>query len=149
LLLGLLDADTTVWLSPSLKQSDAASWLRFHTGCRWAEVVNEAQFVWVGLGDELPTLHQLRLGSDTYPDQSATCVIEVRSLHADEQGWLLQGPGIPGSRSLAVQGLPPTFESQWADNHSKFPRGVDVFFTTPTQVAGLPRTTQIVSPSED
>jgi alpha-D-ribose 1-methylphosphonate 5-triphosphate synthase subunit PhnH len=33
LLLGLLDADTTLWLSPALASSDAPAWLRFHTGC--------------------------------------------------------------------------------------------------------------------
>ncbi len=34
LLLALLDAECSVWLSASLRATDAADWLRFHTGCR-------------------------------------------------------------------------------------------------------------------
>jgi alpha-D-ribose 1-methylphosphonate 5-triphosphate synthase subunit PhnH len=37
---------------------------------------------------------------------------------------------------------------QWQHNHASFPRGVDVFLTTPTQVVGLPRTTRIVNTQE-
>jgi alpha-D-ribose 1-methylphosphonate 5-triphosphate synthase subunit PhnH len=37
---------------------------------------------------------------------------------------------------------------QWQHNHASFPRGVDVFLTTPTHVVGLPRTTHIVNTEE-
>jgi alpha-D-ribose 1-methylphosphonate 5-triphosphate synthase subunit PhnH len=145
LLLGLLDADTAVYLSPSLAGSDAAAWLRFHTGCSEVADVAQAQFIWVGQGDALPQLHNLRQGSDAYPDQSATCVIEVHNLHADEAGWRLQGPGILGERTLRVQGLAADFPNQWSRNHAGFPCGVDVFLVTATQIVGLPRTTRILA----
>jgi len=145
LLLGLLDADTAVYLSPSLAGSDAAAWLRFHTGCSEVADVAQAQFIWVGQGDALPQLHNLRQGSDAYPDQSATCVIEVHNLHADEAGWRLQGPGILGERTLRVQGLAADFPNQWSRNHADFPCGVDVFLVTATQIVGLPRTTRILA----
>lgn len=51
LLLALLDADTCLWLSPSLAESDAAAWLRFHTGCRLVTEPAAAQFCWVGNRD--------------------------------------------------------------------------------------------------
>jgi alpha-D-ribose 1-methylphosphonate 5-triphosphate synthase subunit PhnH len=148
LLLGLLDADTTLWLSPALASSDAPAWLRFHTGCLIVTDVGAAQFVWVAQGDDLPSLSRMQKGSDAYPDQSATCVIEVNSLQTDAVGWRLQGPGIPAERNLRVRGLPPDFAAQWAYNHAEFPRGVDVFLTTPTQIAGLPRTTRILPDPE-
>lgn len=148
LLLGLLDADTRLWLSPALAGSDAAPWLRFHTGCHIVAEANDANFVWVALGDALPVLASLRLGTDAYPDQSSTCVIETLALHADVAGWTLQGPGIQDQRHLQVTGLVPDFTAQWALNHASFPRGVDVFLTTPTHVVGLPRTTHIVNPEE-
>ena len=148
LLLGLLDADTTLWLSPALASSDAPAWLRFHTGCLIVTDVGAAQFVWVAQGDDLPSLSRMQKGSDAYPDQSASCVIEVNSLQTDAVGWRLQGPGIPAEHNLRVRGLPPDFASQWADNHAEFPRGVDVFLTTPTQIAGLPRTTRILPDPE-
>ena len=143
LLLGLLDADTTLWVSPTLASGDAAQWLRFHSGCQLVQDAQTAQFVWLAQGDPLPLLSGLRLGSDPYPDQSATCVIEVQSLQGDGQGWTLQGPGICGECSLRVAGLPEDFAAQWADNHASFPRGVDVFLCSPGQIAGLPRTTRI------
>jgi alpha-D-ribose 1-methylphosphonate 5-triphosphate synthase subunit PhnH len=60
----------------------------------------------------------------------------------------LQGPGIPSERHVHALGLPSDFAAQWADNHASFPRGVDVFLSTATQIAGLPRTTRILIDSE-
>lgn len=148
LLLGMLDADTTLWLSPALASSDAPAWLRFHTGCQIVADTAAAQFVWVAQGDDMPQLSSLQLGSDAYPDTSATCVLEVDSLHNDAGGWRLQGPGIPTERNLYALGLPSDFAAQWADNHANFPRGVDVFLSTATHMAGLPRTTRILIDSE-
>jgi alpha-D-ribose 1-methylphosphonate 5-triphosphate synthase subunit PhnH len=64
----------------------------------------------------------------------------------------LQGPGIQSERKLCVQGFAngfaAEFVAQWADNHASFPRGVDVFLITTTQIAGLSRTTRIQSDTE-
>jgi alpha-D-ribose 1-methylphosphonate 5-triphosphate synthase subunit PhnH len=143
LLLALLDADTTLWLSPSLAGSDAAAWLRFHTGCKLMNDPAHAQFCWFAQGDAWPALSGLCLGSDSWPDRSATCLIEVDRMQADVPGWTLQGPGIQGERQLKVRGLPANFEAEWHENHSRFPCGVDVFLASPTQIVGLPRTTRL------
>jgi alpha-D-ribose 1-methylphosphonate 5-triphosphate synthase subunit PhnH len=90
----------------------------------------------------------MRQGSDAYPDQSATCVMEVQSLHAGSPGWVLQGPGIASQQPLQVQGLADDFPTQWAQNHGLFPQGVDVFLATPSQVVGLPRTTRMLNSQE-
>jgi alpha-D-ribose 1-methylphosphonate 5-triphosphate synthase subunit PhnH len=148
LLLGLVDSDTRLWLSPSLADSEAAAWLRFHTGCAWVADPAEAQFVWVALGDPWPDLERLCQGTDEYPDQSATCVFEVESLDSQADGWVLQGPGILGQTTLQVQGQPADFPAQWARNHGHFPCGVDIFLATPTQIAGLPRTTRLLNAEE-
>lgn len=148
LLLGLLDADTRLWLSPKLAGSDAAAWLRFHTGCILVADAAQAQFCWFAQGDDGPALSDLNPGTDTWPDQSATCVVEVDSLRGDTPGWTLKGPGIDGECQLQVRGLPAGFESQWQDNHASFPRGVDVFLASPTQIVGLPRTTRLHQAAE-
>lgn len=146
LLQALVDSECSVWLSPSLVTSDAAAWLRFHTGCRWAQSPANAGFLWVARGDELPELASLDAGSHEYPDQSATCVLEVQSLDMlDVDGMVLTGPGIANEQPLGVQGLPDGFLTQWAANQGNFPRGVDLFLATPTHISGLPRTTQIRS----
>ena len=146
LLLALLDSDCTLWLSRSLAGSDAASWLRFHTGCQLVEQAEQAMFVWVGAGDEIPALSSFSQGSDTGPDQSATCVLDVAQLHFgtdNQKHWVLSGPGIADVTHLAVEGLAGDFLAQWAVNHASFPRGVDLFLATQTQLVGLPRTTSI------
>ena len=146
LLLAMLDADCTLWLSPTLAASDAALWLHFHTGCQLVNEIATAQFAWVAKGDAMPALATLSQGSDAYPDQSATCVIDVNSLSNAPQpqgNWLLQGPGIQSQQTLNVQGLAADFPAQWAANHAGFPRGVDVFLAAQSQMVGLPRTTTI------
>jgi alpha-D-ribose 1-methylphosphonate 5-triphosphate synthase subunit PhnH len=118
--------------------------LRFHTGCRYTNDPSQAGFLWLAAGDEWPLLETLNVGCDEYPDQSATCVMELDALHGeDAERWMLQGPGIDGSIQLTTRGLPPNFGEQWARNHSLFPRGVDVFLASPTQIVGLPRTTRL------
>jgi len=144
LLLALLDSDCTLWLSPSLAGSDAQAWLQFHTGCRCVRDPGQARFLWLAAGDAWPALGAMNAGSDEYPDQSATCVMEVAGLLTEAgQGWLLQGPGIDGQLQLTVNGLPPDFDQQWAGNQASFPRGVDLFLATSTQLVGLPRSTQL------
>lgn len=145
LLLSLLDADTRVWLSPSLMHDNAAAWLRFHTGCNVVDDPGNAQFLWMAQSDPMPWLTELCLGSDEYPDQSATLVIEVLELQPGLSGWHLAGPGIEGVRKLGVLGAPLDFEHQWRLNCDAFPRGVDIFFTTENQIAGLTRTTRIMA----
>jgi alpha-D-ribose 1-methylphosphonate 5-triphosphate synthase subunit PhnH len=146
LLLAMLDADCTLWLSPTLAASDAALWLHFHTGCQIVSDVTLAQFVWVAQGDAMPALASLAQGTEAYPDQSGICILDVAQLGADthnDSNWCLQGPGIQSQTKVGLQGLAPDFVQQWAANHARFPRGVDVFMAAQHQLLGLPRTTTI------
>ncbi len=150
-LLALLDADCRLWLSPALRDSDAAAWLRFHTGCRLVEQPAQAHFAWLAAADALPPLAGFCSGSDNYPDQSTTCVIDVAALHAVPAAtapWRLSGPGIQDVAGLQVQGLDRSFVAQWQANHALFPRGVDVLLATGPQIVGLPRTTRIEQQKE-
>jgi len=145
-LLALLDSDCTLWLSPRLVASDAGAWLRFHTGCTLVSDAAQARFVWVAQGDVVPPLDSLALGTDIYPDQSATCVVDVSRAAAAtadvSDAWHLRGPGIQDVAALRVDGLPDNFEAQWAANRAVFPRGVDLLLATADHIVGLPRTTR-------
>jgi alpha-D-ribose 1-methylphosphonate 5-triphosphate synthase subunit PhnH len=152
LLLALLDSDCTLWLSPSLATSDAAAWLRFHTGCQLVSQADQAMFAWVAAGDAMPALPSFSQGSDNAPDQSATCVLDLPLLDVNatssttESGaaqWVLKGPGIQDETHLSVDGLALDFLAQWRANHASFPRGVDLFLASAQQLVGLPRTTSI------
>lgn len=143
LLLALVDSDCALWFSPSLAGSDSQAWLRFHTGCHFVQEPSQANFLWLCAGDPWPLLSEMQVGSDEYPDQSATCIMETTGLQtgAGPQAWSLTGPGIAAPLGLTAVGLPTDFVAQWASNHAAFPRGVDLFLTTATQVLGLPRST--------
>lgn len=165
-LLSMLDADCSLWLSPTLKGTDAALWLRFHTGCQLVEHAVQAQFLWVCACDPVPKLQSLRQGSDECPDQSATCLIDVDALFSSSdtevdaqvdfqseskaatQHWTLSGPGIREHAHLSVVGLPDDFTVQWSHNHAGFPRGVDVFLASSDCLVGLPRSTRIHTTSK-
>ena len=100
----------------------------------------------VAQGDVVPPLDSLALGTDIYPDQSATCVVDVLRATATTTdspvAWHLRGPGIQNVAALHVDGLPDDFEVQWAANQAVFPRGVDLLLATLDHIVGLPRTTQ-------
>ncbi len=145
LLLALLDQDCKLWLSGGFSHSDAAAWLRFHTGCSIVQDPAQADFAWVAQAAELPLLALFSQGSAEYPDLSATFVIQVDSLQAQGSGWTLSGPGIAGTTQLHVGGLSPDFCSQRRAEQAHFPCGLDFLFTHGLSLVGLPRTTQLES----
>jgi len=147
--LALLDAETTLWLSPSLAGSAAETWLRFHTGCTVVAEPAQAQFVWAASLAELPDLAQLCTGTDARPDTAATCVVDVPALHTDADGahWVLNGPGVATQAHLGLPGVDDTglqrLNALRSANHALFPRGTDLMLATATHVLGLPRTTRL------
>ena len=81
-------------------------------------------------------------GTLEYPDRSTTLLMKVERL-ASEGPLRLTGPGIPGSRSLAVEKLPPSFREQISANRARFPQGVDLLLCCGDRLAGLPRSTRL------
>lgn len=149
ILLSLLDAETTLWLSPKLAAGDAGAWLRFHTGCRLVADAAQADFAWVAMQDAVPELTTLRTGTDAAPEHAVTCVIDMPAFSTDlpHRVWQLSGPGIQGTQPCALPAQTPQRVQQVRDvhqaGHALFPRGVDMLLTSEDQVIGLPRTTQI------
>lgn len=141
--LTMCDHDTSVWLDPSLIESDAVTaWLRFHTASPLTTDPGRAQFGLVSGTDALPRLDQFSLGTDEYPDRSTTIALSVPSLTGGSD-LVLRGPGINVHRHIAPQRLPSDFLEQWAGNRGLFPRGVDLLLVSGSEVLGLPRTTRI------
>lgn len=146
LALSLLDTDTAVWLSPSLKASDpVTSNLRFHCQCRFVDTPATADFA-IANHDELPPLEDLNWGTAEYPDRSTTLVIQVPALSA-EPFWRLTGPGIKSSRDLRIASLPEQFRSELIRSRERFPRGIDTLFCCDSRLTALPRTTTIAERS--
>jgi len=142
LLLALLDQDTRLWLSPSLRSGRAEASLRFHTGCTVADSAECADFALVAGPHELPALETFAAGTDEHPERSTTLVLQVPAIAAGG-GWRLTGPGIQADAQVRVEGLAAVFVAQWEANRQRFPRGIDLFLSGGDQLCGLPRTTRI------
>jgi alpha-D-ribose 1-methylphosphonate 5-triphosphate synthase subunit PhnH len=147
LLLALLDTDCTLWLSPTLRASQAAAWLRFHTGCRLVEAPGDAMFVWVGQGDACPPLASLDWGSDPTPQDACTLLLDVPALDAAAPSLsaAASGPGIEKPRAVTLPGLPADFLPQWREVHAAFPRGIDLYLCAPEAILALSRSTALTS----
>ena len=139
LCLTLLDMDTPLWIDHASHAVQA--YLRFHCGCPLVEDRARAQFVVL---TDPATLQpdQFEQGSITYPDRSATLIVQVTSL-TDGPTRRLTGPGIASSSTLRVAGLTSDFSARWAVNHAGFPCGVDLIFCSGTQFVALPRSTAL------
>jgi alpha-D-ribose 1-methylphosphonate 5-triphosphate synthase subunit PhnH len=141
--LTLCDHETPIWLSTAIGKSGVPAWLSFNTGAPLADKL-EARFVFLERGTMLSSLGQFSLGTQEYPDRSATIVLEVEEVEGGKE-LALTGPGIKDVSMIAPAGLPESFLRLWNDNRALFPRGADVILTAGRRFICLPRTTKITA----
>lgn len=134
LLLTLCDPDTGVYLAGVADTETVRTWLGFHTGAPFVSA-DRADFA-VGSWVDLMPLDQYRIGTAEFPDRSTTLIVEMPRIAGS--GPALSGPGI---RDTAHLSLPDTAAMQ--RNAMLYPLGVDFFLTSGSQIAALPRSTQI------
>jgi alpha-D-ribose 1-methylphosphonate 5-triphosphate synthase subunit PhnH len=110
----------------------------------------QARFVLLDGRKPVEAGFQPALGTLESPELSATLVLTVDALSdastsADAAVALqLQGPGVPGTRVLAVSGLHPDWLARRAAWVGAYPMGVDIVLAAPDAMVALPRTTRIV-----
>jgi alpha-D-ribose 1-methylphosphonate 5-triphosphate synthase subunit PhnH len=130
-----------------LANGPAAAWLRFHTGCQIEQDCSKADFVWAASIAELPPLHQLKQGSAEYPDQSATCIVDVTGWRAavvsDADAVSLRGPGIRDVLKLAIDGMDAVFVQRHHAMQAHAPCGVDIFFCAKDTLVCFPRSVRL------
>ena len=137
LVLTLIDRDTPLWLAPCFDSPELHDFVRFHTGAPIATRPEDAAFAVVP-GDREPMFDGFAVGTDPFPDRSATLIVQVPALRGGPHRTL-RGPGIESMTEAAVAGLAPTFWRDWAANHALFPCGVDVVFAAGIELLALPR----------
>ena len=147
--LTLFDLETKVWLQPELGE-EIKSWLLFHTGCRFTEVTQQADFAVICNLENMPDLCQFKQGTPVYPEDSTTLLITVDAIdnirasnHLSLQRQTLTGAGINKQITMPIN-LSDTFWQQWQQNYNSYPQGIDIYFFFETQVVGLPRTSSII-----
>lgn len=142
-LLTLLDAETRVWLHPSLRSEASRAYLQFHTGVQHVDDAQRATFAVIEADHATPTLwHELERGSDAVPQDGATLIVEVPSL---DQGLALalRGPGVERVQALRVGGLHAGFWHARRDLEADFPLGIELILTCGDRLAALPRSTRV------
>jgi alpha-D-ribose 1-methylphosphonate 5-triphosphate synthase subunit PhnH len=139
----LADFETPVWLDESGCGSDAAAWLRFHTGARVTVDPRQAAFAFITDTRRAPDFYAFALGSLTDPDRSTTFILQVETFD-DGPTRTLAGPGIAGTAALCAAPLPGDFDARLATNCALAPRGADFILASPSAVAALPRSTRLV-----
>jgi alpha-D-ribose 1-methylphosphonate 5-triphosphate synthase subunit PhnH len=140
LALALADGLTPVWLSPSL--AEASGWLAFHSSAPRSSP-ELASLVLAASPGELPSLTRLRLGSERYPDRSATVILGGVLDGGGGIPVAASGPGILDRVLFEGHGLDRDFVDAWAANRALYPLGVDVFLAGPGSLAGLPRSVSL------
>ncbi|MEL7280476.1 MAG: phosphonate C-P lyase system protein PhnH [Pseudomonadota bacterium] len=133
-LLTLCDADTPVYLAGEADTAEIRKWLAFHTG---APVTGPSHCMFaIGTWDALMPLSNYPIGTPDYPDRSATLIVECSTLA--QEGATLKGPGIKTNAALSLPEV-AAFQS----NNALFPLGLDFILTCDSEVAALPRTTEV------
>lgn len=140
-LLTLADYETPIWLPETLRSSAAGAWLRFHCGAALVPAPGEALFA-VLAGTEAPRLSEFAIGTDQYPDRSATVLVPCTAFEGGDP-VTLSGPGIADRRTVAPAGLRPGFWQEMVENAALYPLGVDVVLCHGEALIGLPRSTEI------
>ncbi len=136
ILCALADADTPVFVEGG--NDPLVAWLGFQTGARLAEP-QEARFAVVGRFDQA-ALKTVPLGTLTYPDRSATLLVEVVSLEGGEP-LRVTGPGIASEASMRIDGLGCGFLQARQANRALNPCGLDLILTAGSRALCLPRST--------
>ncbi|MEM7598784.1 MAG: phosphonate C-P lyase system protein PhnH [Pseudomonadota bacterium] len=134
-LLTLCDADTPVYLAGEADTAEIRKWLAFHTGAP-ATGPSHCMFA-IGTWDALMPLSSYPVGTPDYPDRSATLIVECPTL--DQKGATLTGPGIKTSATLSLPEV-----AAFQNNRALFPLGLDFILTCESEVAALPRTTEVL-----
>lgn len=141
-LLTLADYETSVWLPRALRDGPAGQWLRFHCGAALVEDPAKAAFAVIDGAAPEPALSAFNPGNDQFPDRSATLFVQCAALAGGDM-VTLSGPGIPGAREVAPQGLRAGFWTEVQENGELYPLGVDLVLCHGDSLLGLPRSTRI------
>ena len=136
----MADFDTSVWLDETLCRAEGLrEWISFQTGAALADAPDAADFA---LLSELVEMERFAIGTPSYPDRSATLIVQIEALEGGAE-LALTGPGIEGERAIAPRGLPRDFATIWSRNNALFPLGVDLVLVSGARAIALPRTTRI------
>lgn len=135
--LTLMDDRTQVWMPPEEKL-EIRTWLQFHTGCRWSDRPQQADFAVVCDTTALPRLREFAQGTPEEPEASTTLLIQTKGFHGGTE-FMLSGPGISEQQTVWLDLGSPTLIEDLQCNSWQYPQGVDIFLFSDQQIMAIPR----------
>ncbi len=139
--LTLADQDTPLWLAPALTDRKVETYLKFHTGASLATEQVSSTFA-VFPSTQRPDLSIFPVGSDEYPDRSATVILQIDETSAPTTVFL-EGPGLEKKLTLSLPGLDKEFWQFVQNNHHLYPRGLDFLFCLSDGIIACPRSSRV------
>jgi alpha-D-ribose 1-methylphosphonate 5-triphosphate synthase subunit PhnH len=138
----LLNNDVTFYIAGD-NQQDIATYLLVNTGAQQAEV-DVADYVFLPEGYYGEELYDARTGTPTYPEDSATIIVQIEFIsELPKPGSLeitLKGPGVNGETKVYVGGINTDLLDFVKIQNGEYPLGIDLIITDrENNVIGLPR----------
>ncbi|MEO0494632.1 MAG: phosphonate C-P lyase system protein PhnH [Actinomycetota bacterium] len=145
LALGDIDLGVSVDNDPAHPVAQA---LRAATGMN---IVGEPDAQFVVCTDGSVPVGVMRTGTALVPEDAARLAIAVDDLATDgPHAVTLEGPGVDGSTSLAVDGLAPDVLLQLGRASGEFPTGVDTWLITHDgRIAAISRSTTVTLSTDE
>jgi alpha-D-ribose 1-methylphosphonate 5-triphosphate synthase subunit PhnH len=138
----LLNPDVTYYIAGE-DSGAIGNYLLVNTASQAAEL-DVADYVFLPEGYFDNELYAARTGLPTYPEDSATFVVNCELISDQPHGHSLQltlkGPGVPGETTVFVSGINPDLLEFVKEQNSEYPLGLDLILTDRYKnVIGLPR----------
>lgn len=121
------------------------------TGAR-ATATEDADLV-VLTAAEPDLILQCDTGTALEPERATRLAVRVHGVHADPRpgdlAVVLAGPGVPGTRTVGIAGVPTEFLHRLVQANAGFPAGLDTWFISDDgDTCAIPRSTQLTITEE-
>jgi len=127
--------------------TEVSQYIKLNTAAKEA-IVSEADFILLNGEPVSEVIQQAKLGDIRYPEQSATCIIQVDTITSESEEdatkLTLKGPGIEDTITCFIKGLDRQYLWDLKMQNEAYPLGLDVFCTDKNnKLIGIPRTCQL------
>jgi alpha-D-ribose 1-methylphosphonate 5-triphosphate synthase subunit PhnH len=141
----LLNTDATFH---AIGETAVSDFIALHTSAKIA-ALQQADFIFIPGTQDVAFIAELKTGTLSYPEDSATIVADVLEISDSPiSGALkitLKGPGILGVNIVYVNGLNPAILDELKERNLEFPLGIDLFLTDrDNRVIGIPRSNDFI-----
>lgn len=138
----LLNADTNYHITGQ-NSADIADYLLVNTAAQQVDIAI-ADYIFLPENHDGRGLHEARMGTPVYPEDSATLIAAAQVISAvamtDSLKITMKGPGVNGEATVWIKGINPDLLNYLKEQNSEYPLGIDLIITDgQNNVLCLPR----------